>query len=66
MEQEITDEEYLIECARQGEYEEVLNCIKAGVGINSKNEHKNTPLRLIFTRYECCQQSYKNSRSTAP
>jgi hypothetical protein len=46
MEPELSDQDYLIECARQGEYDEVLNCIKAKVPLDSADEHKNTALRI--------------------
>jgi ankyrin repeat protein len=46
MEPELSDQEYLIECSRQGEYDEVANCIKAKVPLDSVDEHKNTALRI--------------------
>ncbi len=46
VEEEITLEEYLIYSARCGDTDGIATCLKEGVDINTKNEYKNTALRI--------------------
>jgi hypothetical protein len=60
----ISDEEYMLECARYGDYEDLKNLFEENktIDINHIDNRQNTALRKVFSiicRYGLCKRSLR-------